>query len=675
MKKQFFITFIFSLLLIFGVSAQIPSYVPTDGLVGWWPFNGNAHDESGNGNDGLVDGAVLTEDRYGNNKLAYYFNGGGNEILIKHKPELNILPATISVWFKSSNNKDYLFLVNKYGCGSGNGYSCHLNKGKPSAYYYNVKNGGVSGAIDVDDEILNLAIVTDGNWHNYTISVDSSELRQYIDGEFLKATFWTGIWSETTTGQDLHFGRYAEEGLCVNFNLDYFFEGSLDDIGIWNRALTPLEVENLYNASLSCSLDSILNPEINYGSVSDADGNIYPTVKIGDQEWMAANLRTIRYQNGDELDNVSMVLLKDLKSGAWIYFDENPEFNCPHGKLYNWYAASDPRNVCPAGWHVPDDSDWFELFDTLGGVGPAATQLKSVYGGFRPNGGTNESGFSAFASGFVWSGTGWQQGHLVYLSSTATEDEFTKRIIINEGIESGKIWKNWGHTIRCVKDRPGQCNLIEKVDPAIVNTSLGSEVSFNAEYNTNDAVFQWQANTAAAGWADIAASDTYKDVNTPRLTINNILLSNHMQQLRLVANDGTCSDTSNVAMINIIDTCIVTVYDTIFTTISDTILTTVIDTLLIDVVLSNTADPTSNLIRVYPNPTLSHLVIDAGTYTLMSGYTLTITNGNGATIWTESISQPVYTLDMSGWTGKGLYYLTLKDPQGDIVTTRKIILQ
>lgn len=237
------------------------------------------------------------------------------------------------------------------------------------------------------------------------------------------------------------------------------------------------------------------------------------------------------------------------------------------------------------------------------------------------------------------------------------------------------ISKTWGHTIRCVKDRPGQCNLIEKVDPVILNTSKGSEVFLNAEYNTNDVIFQWQANTAATGWADIAASDTYKGVNTPRLTINNILISNHMQQLRLVANDGTCSDTSNVAMINIIDTCIVTVYDTIFTTISDTILTTVMDTLLIDVVLSNTTDPASNLIRVYPNPTLSHLVIDAGQYTLMNGYTLTITSGSGATIWTEPISQPLYTLDMSAWSGKGLYYITLTDPQGNIVTTRKIVLQ
>ena len=69
-----------ALLLCLGTfaSAQIPSYVPTNGLVGWWPFNGNANDESGNGNDGVVNGATLTEDRFGNVDKAYSFDGSNN---------------------------------------------------------------------------------------------------------------------------------------------------------------------------------------------------------------------------------------------------------------------------------------------------------------------------------------------------------------------------------------------------------------------------------------------------------------------------------------------------------------------------------------------------------------------------------------------------------------------
>ncbi|MFM2135838.1 MAG: hypothetical protein RL021_1238, partial [Bacteroidota bacterium] len=69
-------------LFLLSVTAQVPSYVPTNGLVGWWPFNGNANDESGNGNNGAVNGATLVEDRIGNALSAYYFNGNTAEICI-----------------------------------------------------------------------------------------------------------------------------------------------------------------------------------------------------------------------------------------------------------------------------------------------------------------------------------------------------------------------------------------------------------------------------------------------------------------------------------------------------------------------------------------------------------------------------------------------------------------
>ena len=89
----------------FGLFAQIPSYVPTNGLVGWWPFNGNANDESGKGNHGTVTGASLTLDRFGNTNTAYNFDGVSNKIYIGD-PAVNELdfkgnPFTISLWVKN----------------------------------------------------------------------------------------------------------------------------------------------------------------------------------------------------------------------------------------------------------------------------------------------------------------------------------------------------------------------------------------------------------------------------------------------------------------------------------------------------------------------------------------------------------------------------------------------
>ena len=82
MKKT--TTIILAVLFTANLMAQVPNYVPTNGLVGWWPFNGNANDESGNGNNGTVNGATLTTDRFGNANKAYSFDGNLNKIQTNH---------------------------------------------------------------------------------------------------------------------------------------------------------------------------------------------------------------------------------------------------------------------------------------------------------------------------------------------------------------------------------------------------------------------------------------------------------------------------------------------------------------------------------------------------------------------------------------------------------------
>jgi hypothetical protein len=94
------LTSLFSLVLCASLHAQLPSYVPADGLAGWWPFNGNANDESGNGNDGVVNGATLAEDRFGNAGSAYSFDGELDFIAsntINSNSEIFILCFTTSI--------------------------------------------------------------------------------------------------------------------------------------------------------------------------------------------------------------------------------------------------------------------------------------------------------------------------------------------------------------------------------------------------------------------------------------------------------------------------------------------------------------------------------------------------------------------------------------------------
>jgi hypothetical protein len=217
------------------------------GLVGYWPFCGNANDESGNGNDGTVNGATLTEDRFGNLNSAFYFNGVSDNIRVFHDSMLNSLPITISAWFREETfTGRWQPLVNKLPCQSNNGYAMHLNLGHPSAYYYS--NNDFVNIINLDVQSQSLPIPASGEWHLLTISISDSTFNYYLDGvNFLASSFVGNMGFVTSTISDLYFGKVA--GPCIENLPDeaYHHLGSLDDIGIWNRALTPEEVQELYS--------------------------------------------------------------------------------------------------------------------------------------------------------------------------------------------------------------------------------------------------------------------------------------------------------------------------------------------------------------------------------------------------------------------------------------------
>ena len=161
------------------------------------------------------------------------------------------------------------------------------------------------------------------------------------------------------------------------------------------------------------------NPSINFISIGspigkldsclkDVDGNVYKTVTIGTQTWMAENLKTSRYNDGTSIPNVkdSLEWIK-LTTGAWCFYNNNEKNNVKYGKLYNWYTVSTAtngnKNVCPTGWHVPTDAEWSVLTDYLGGESLAGGKMKEVgiTSWDSPNTGTsNVSLFSSIPSGY-----------------------------------------------------------------------------------------------------------------------------------------------------------------------------------------------------------------------------------------------------------------------------------
>jgi uncharacterized protein (TIGR02145 family) len=135
-------------------------------------------------------------------------------------------------------------------------------------------------------------------------------------------------------------------------------------------------------------------------TVTDIDGNVYPAVQIGGQCWLAANLKTTRYNDGTTIPNVTdNTAWTQLNSGAWCNYENNSSYDATYGKLYNWYAAADP-NICPQGWHVPTDAECTALTGYLGGEGVAGGKMKGTTLWNAPNtGATNESGFSGLPGG------------------------------------------------------------------------------------------------------------------------------------------------------------------------------------------------------------------------------------------------------------------------------------
>lgn len=137
-------------------------------------------------------------------------------------------------------------------------------------------------------------------------------------------------------------------------------------------------------------------------TVTDIDGNTYPAVRIGNQVWMAENLRTAHYRNGDPIPHlVDSADWAGAVAGGWCNYDNAPANDALYGKLYNWYATTDPRQICPEGWHVPTYTEWTTLMSYLGGAALAGGKLKSTSPQWdTPNiGATNETGFNALPGG------------------------------------------------------------------------------------------------------------------------------------------------------------------------------------------------------------------------------------------------------------------------------------
>jgi hypothetical protein len=469
-------TIILAVLFTANLMAQVPNYVPTNGLDGWYSFTGNANDESGNGNNGVVNGATLTIGKQGVSNTAYTFNGISNTI---NFPNPFLGGAQISAFtfhaliYLNSNNKDLMIWSKTLFWGEIGFNITNLNGIRFG--WANSVSGNKYSTIYSQTNVIQA-----NQWYDIVVTFNNSVGQIYLNGDSIMTNLiWTAqggsVISTSQIEASCNFAQDINSSKIGNYLNNYFFDGNIDNIGIWNRALNQQEITNLYN---SCKKDISISPQIS-------------SLNLASSATFIANT-----------------------------------------------SATSPSYI----WQ----SDLGQGFQTLNNIGK------------------------------------------------------------------------------------------------------------------------------------------YSGTSTNTMSISNVQLSNHMEPIRAISVSGNCRDTSNIAYLKITDTCITKINDTIKITKYDTIITKitkydtikVMDTLVINAMLSGISAPNNtNRIIVYPNPAKDHITIDYGVFSKMSGYTMKITNTLGQTVFSSPINQQSSFINLSSWTGKGVYYLQIIDKQNSIIENRKIILQ
>jgi uncharacterized protein (TIGR02145 family) len=215
---------------------------------------------------------------------------------------------------------------------------------------------------------------------------------------------------------------------------------------------------------------------LNCGTVTDIDGNIYETITIGTQCWMKSNLKVTHYRNGDQITFVtSYSEWSNITTGAYCNLNHESSNSIIYGRLYNWYAVADNRNIAPEGWHIPSDAEWTILTDYLKNNGYgyqgnddhiAKAMADSSCWFNYPTPGTpgnnltsnNSSGFSARPGGcltttnsFIWTEG---KGGFWWTSTVDSSDVAWHRHFYHWQPEVYRYSssKKFGLSVRCIKD-------------------------------------------------------------------------------------------------------------------------------------------------------------------------------------------------------------------------------
>ena len=524
---------------------QVPNYVPTNGLVGWWPFNGNANDESGNGNNGAVNGATLTTDRFGEVGNAYQFNAANaNNIVMQAVNGSNAL--SLSYWvFSSITNNGVVAVQSNISNSSQNAFNSFfgVNNNNPSNLITGSHSGGacssfgntVMAAIP-STQFLNA-------WQNITIVYYSSgNVDLYINSQ-LAASQNGSSYSVCSLNNSLRIG-----GPWWN-NDPCYFQGKIDDIGIWNRALNPCEIADLYNAQ-SGSLNTSSATSISNCGTYTWNGQIYTqsgqysiqtTNAAGCDSTVTLNLTITEPTTGSET-------ITECSTYTWAANNQTYIQSGQYTALLTNLAGCDSTVTLnltitqpTAGSETVIECDSY-TWSTNGQTYTQSGQYTTVL--------TNAAGCDSTVIldlTIAEPSTG---------SETITEcDSYTWNTNGQTYTQSGQYNALLTNAAGC--DSTVTLNLtVEVVDittpPADQTVLVGASAQFTVTTSAVNPTYQWQLDNGT-GWTNLSNAGQYSGVNTAELTIANVQLNQNNFLYRCWVNAGNCSATSSVARLSVDD--------------------------------------------------------------------------------------------------------------------------